>query len=144
MEFTRRDLSLVLPAMLAAHASAAGKSMEVLPSAVYKIDELHVKENPNGNKTWQVFTGTTHDGYPIDMHITQLAPGNSPHPPHHHVHEEMMMLIEGELLVTISGKSETMGPGGIAYIHSNDEHGLKNPGTVPARYFVLALGHQTT
>ncbi|HEX4228096.1 MAG TPA: cupin domain-containing protein [Bryobacteraceae bacterium] len=142
MEITRRDLSLLLPALLAAQASPAEKSMAVLPSAVYQLDRLHVKENPNGNKSWQVFTGTTHDGFPIDLHVTQLAPGNAPHAPHHHVHEEMMMMIEGELVVTIGGKSERMGPGGLAYIHSNDEHGLKNVGTVPARYFVLALGHQ--
>jgi mannose-6-phosphate isomerase-like protein (cupin superfamily) len=142
MELTRRDLSLLLPALFAAQASSAERSMAVLPSAIYQLDSLHVKENPNGNKTWQVFTGTTHEGFPIDMHVTQLAPGNAPHPAHHHVHEEMMMMIEGELLVTIEDKSEQLGPGGIAYIHSNDEHGLKNTGTVPARYFVLALGHQ--
>ncbi|HWF45711.1 MAG TPA: cupin domain-containing protein [Bryobacteraceae bacterium] len=142
MKLTRRDLSVMLPALFAAQAASAEKSMAVLPSAVYQLDQLHVKENPNGNKSWQVFTGTTHDGFPIDLHVTQLAPGNSPHPPHHHVHEEMMMMIEGELLVTIGDKSERMTSGGLAYIHSNDEHGLKNVGTVPARYFVLALGHQ--
>jgi mannose-6-phosphate isomerase-like protein (cupin superfamily) len=142
MKLTRRDLSLVLPALFAAQASSAEKSTAVLPSAVFQLDRLHVKENANGNKSWQVFTGATHDGFPIDMHVTQLAPGNAPHAPHHHVHEEMMMMIEGELLVTIGDKSERMTSGGIAYIHSNDEHGLKNVGSVPARYFVLALGRQ--
>jgi quercetin dioxygenase-like cupin family protein len=116
----------------------------VLPSGIFPFDQLQVKESPNGNKAWQVFTGTTHDGFPVDMHITQLAPGNMPHPPHHHVHEEMVMMIEGELLVTILEKSEKIGPGGMALVHSNEEHGWKNVGTEPARYYVLALGHQAT
>ncbi|MGC2659467.1 MAG: cupin domain-containing protein [Bryobacteraceae bacterium] len=144
MNVTRRDLAVVLPALMAAQTASAAKSMAVLPSAIFQFDKLTVRENPNGNKSWQVFAGTTHEGYPIDMHITQLAPGNVPHPPHHHSHEEMMMMIEGELQVTIADKSANIGPGGMAYVHSNEEHGLKNVGSVPARYYVLAIGHQTT
>ncbi|HEX4810525.1 MAG TPA: cupin domain-containing protein [Bryobacteraceae bacterium] len=144
MELTRRDLSVLLPAVFAANAWSAEKSMSMLPSGIYPFDKLTVKESPNGNKSWQVFTGTTHEGYPIDMHITELAPGNMPHPEHHHVHEEMIMMIEGEVLVTILDRTEKIGPGGMAYVHSNEQHGWKNVGTGPARYYVLAIGHQAT
>lgn len=144
MDLTRRDLSVLLPALFAANAWSAEKSMAMLPSGIYPFDKLTVKENPNGNKSWQVFTGTTHEGFPIDMHITELAPGNMPHPEHHHVHEEMIMMIEGEVLVTILDKTEKIGAGGMAYVHSNEQHGWKNVGTGPARYYVLAIGHQAT
>ena len=53
----------------------------------------------------------------------------------------MMFIQEGTLEATINGKSTTLGPGGVIYVKSMDEHGLKNTGDVPARYFVLAVGN---
>lgn len=78
----------------------------------------------------------------MDMHITELAPGLAPHPPHHHPHEEMIMIHEGTLEVTIAGRSTKLGPGSVAYVASNEEHGWHNVGTARARYFVLALGRK--
>ncbi len=72
--------------------------------------------------------------------MTELAPGEAPHPPHHHVHEEMVLIQEGSLEVTITGRSAKLGPGSAAYVASNEEHGWRNVGTTRARYFVLALG----
>ena len=144
MNYSRRDLSMLLPALLAMGKAASAADSKTLPSKVFPIEELPVKTAANGNKTWQVFKGETHEGFPIDMHITELAPGNMPHPAHHHVHEEMVMMIEGTLEVTISGQSKKIGPGGLAYVNSNDEHGWKNVGGTPARYYVFAIGRQNT
>ena len=76
----------------------------------------------------------------VEMHQTELAPGDAPHPPHHHVHEEMMMVREGTIEVTISGKVSALGPGSVAYVASNEEHGWRNVGKTRAHYFVIALG----
>jgi quercetin dioxygenase-like cupin family protein len=76
------------------------------------------------------------------MHITELAPGLAPHPPHHHAHEEMIMIHEGTLEVTIAGRSTKLGPGSVAYVASNEEHGWRNVSATRARYFVLALGRE--
>jgi len=59
------------------------------------------------------------------------------------VHEEMVMVREGSLEVTISGKAVTLGPGSVAYVASNEEHGWSNAGTTTASYFVLSLGRDT-
>ncbi len=140
-DLTRRNLSLLLPLAAAQLSSAARKSG--LPSHCYAFESLPVHTNPaNGAESRQVLNGTTHDGFPIDLHITTLPPGQSPHPPHQHVHEEMMLVQSGSLEATISGQKSVVGPGSVIYINSNDEHGLKNTGTVPAQYFVLALGKQ--
>jgi quercetin dioxygenase-like cupin family protein len=113
----------------------------ILPSAVYSFESLPVTTDPkSGAEYRQVFTGVTHNKFPIDLHITTMPPGQMPHPAHHHEHEEMMLIQTGSLEVTISGKTTTVGPGSVIYIHSNDEHGLKSVGQVPAQYFVFALG----
>ena len=74
------------------------------------------------------------------MHESELPAGEAPHPPHSHVHEEMLLIREGLLEVTIGGKTTRLGPGSAAYLASNQEHGWRNVGTETARYFVLALG----
>lgn len=141
MNYSRRDLSLLLPALLAAAVDA---QESVLPSKVYPFDSLPVKTNLDSRmESRQVFSGATHSGYHLDLHISTLPPGQMPHPPHHHVHEEMMLIQEGTLEATISGRSTTAGPGSVIYIHSNEEHGLKNTGDVAAQYFVLAMGNKT-
>ena len=137
-DLARRDLAVLLPALLAARAE--GQS-NILPSHAYVFDQLPVKTNPKThNESRQVFNGETHDGYPIDLHITKLMPGQMPHPAHHHAHEEMMFVQEGTLEVTIAGKAVKMGPGSVAFVASNEEHGWRNTGTGRALYFVLALG----
>jgi quercetin dioxygenase-like cupin family protein len=136
MQLSRRDLSLLLPALAAAQAPAAGTP---LPSKTFNFDDLPVKINGK-NKSRAVLKGDTHSGFPIEMHMTELAPGEAPHPPHHHVHEEMLLLKEGTMEVTISGKVTKIGPGSSVYVASNEEHGWHNAGTTNALYFVIALG----
>ena len=50
---------------------------------------------------------------------------------------------KGSLEVTIAGKTSTIGPGSAAYVHSGEEHGVRNNGTVEAQYFVVATGTET-
>jgi mannose-6-phosphate isomerase-like protein (cupin superfamily) len=63
-----------------------------------------------------------------------------PHAPHHHVHTEMWLIREGTVELTVEGKSTQMGPGSVGFVHSNEEHGIKNIGMVPATYYVVAIG----
>jgi mannose-6-phosphate isomerase-like protein (cupin superfamily) len=74
------------------------------------------------------------------VHETILAPGSEPHPPHRHEHEELFLLMKGSVAVTIDGKTTTIGPGSAAFVHSNELHGVRNPGPEKAQYFVVAVG----
>lgn len=143
---SRRELSLLLPALASAFAAqGADKSTALLPSGCFPFDKLPVKKNEmNGNETRQVFTGTSHEGYPLDLHITTLQSGQMPHPAHTHVHEEMIFVQTGTLEVTLSGKPSRIGPGSVAYVKSMELHGWKNVGSTPSTYFVLAVGHQAS
>ena len=146
MPITRRDLHALWPILLsqcALSASQEGTSDRPLPSRCYSFEHLPVRVDPKTHAEFrQVFTGVTHEGLPLDLHVTTMPPGEMPHPPHHHLHEEMMLIQRGKLEATIAGKASIVGPGSVIYIASNEEHGLKSVGDVAAQYFVLAIGHQ--
>ena len=135
---TRRHIGHLLPALAAAAANAQS---EALPSLTKRFEELPVKVNGE-NRSRDVLDGLTHSGYHIDMHETELAPGLAPHAPHAHEHEEMVMIREGELEVTIAGKVSRAGPGGTIYVASGQHHGWRNVSKVRAHYFVIALGRK--
>jgi quercetin dioxygenase-like cupin family protein len=136
VKYTRRDLSLLLPLLAAADASAQNAA---LPSKAYSFDDLPVKKNgPNSSRA--VLKGAIHDGCPLEMHITELAPGLSPHPPHHHGHDEVVIIRQGTMAVTINGQTTNVGPGSVVFYASGEEHGMKNVGNDNAMYTVIALG----
>ncbi len=140
MSPTRRDLSLLLPAFLAS-ATQANAERQTLPSAAFDFDSMPKQVNPsNTNVTRSCFDGLTHNGIQVDVHLTELPPGGAPHPPHRHPHEEMIFIQKGTMEVTINGKATRLGPGGVAYVASNDEHGWRNVGPDRSLYFVLAMG----
>jgi mannose-6-phosphate isomerase-like protein (cupin superfamily) len=138
VNYSRRDLTLLLPALAAASAPA---QTPALPSKTYRFEDLPVHAG-TASTARAVFDGKTHTGFPVNLHITELPLGGAPHPPHHHVHEEMIMIHEGTLEVTIAGRSATLGPGSVAYVASGEEHGWRNVGTTRAQYFVLAVGQE--
>jgi mannose-6-phosphate isomerase-like protein (cupin superfamily) len=143
MSVTRRDLSLLLPALMAKQldAQAVAQQVEkpVLPAKAYEYSGLPVKMNGE-NESRAVFDGLTHSGYPVELHMTRLAAGESPHAPHRHVNEEVMMLRSGRLDAFFGGETTRIEAGSVIYMASMEEHGWKNPGPDAAEYFVIALG----
>ena len=134
---SRRNLVLTLPALAA--ISAYGTEKNVLPSETYLFKNL--KTNSHAGYTGRaVLEGYTHQGFRIAMHESKLDAGAMPHAAHHHKHEEMFMMREGELEVKINGKTTHAGPGDVVYVASNEEHGVRNIGKVAAQYFVIEFG----
>jgi len=125
--------------ILASAASNPAYTQEVASSEMFGFDDLPVNELET-TRIRDMLRGLTHSGFPLDLHVTELAVGEAPHPPHRHVHEEMLLIIDGELEVTVAGRTSRLGPGSATYVASNDEHGWRNLGDSPAHYFVIALG----
>lgn len=73
----------------------------------------------------------------IKIHATTVYPKQSPHPAHKHEEEEMIIVKEGELTVTIEGKAHALGTGSVALIMSGEEHGFENKGSTNATYYVM-------
>jgi len=120
----------------------------VLESKAYDFTSLPVRASESGaTKIRPVLNGMTKRSRLLEIHITELAPGQAPHPPHQHRNEEIMMLSEGTLEVELHaqvgefghGEKSRIGPGSVIYLASDDPHGQHNVGQAPARYFVIAL-----
>jgi mannose-6-phosphate isomerase-like protein (cupin superfamily) len=137
MDEVRRSLLQAIPMLAVSSAFAADGP--ALSSFVKPYSELPVKQNGQ-NESRPILDGVTHSGDHLEVHETILAPGSEPHPPHRHEHEELFLLMKGSVAVTIDGKTTTIGPGSAAFVHSNELHGVHNPGPEKAQYFVVAVG----
>ena len=69
--------------------------------------------------------------------MTTLNPGESPHPPHQHPDEEVMIIKEGTVETLVNGETKRIGPGSVIFQAANQLHGIRNVGTVPATYHVI-------
>ena len=142
MPLTRRELCSIfpvalLPVLLSTEDLSARQNS--LPSTMYPFDNLPVRTADNAQYR-DVLKGRLATGESLEVHETTLPPSGAPHPPHHHVHSEMWLIREGTVELEVSGASYRLGPGSVGFVHSNDEHGIKNVGATPATYFVVAIG----
>jgi len=138
---TRREMVFLVSGLVsrAVALEALPSQDNPLPSNTYLFSELPMKI-VNGAEIRPVLKGKLATAESLEVHETTLPPGGMPHAAHRHVHSEMWLIREGTIQLTINGTSHVMGPGSVGLVHSNDEHGIKNIGTAPATYFVVAVG----
>lgn len=132
----------------AATAKLKGRAAEPTPaghlgSSIFDWEKLAVKPTAKGERR-DVFDRPTATLAGFECHVTTLKAGEEPHAPHHHADEEIVLVKDGQLEVMINGHTQQAGAGAIIFISSNDEHGWKNTGTVPATYYVLRLRTEQT
>jgi mannose-6-phosphate isomerase-like protein (cupin superfamily) len=151
MQISRRDLCAILPAAilpvalldsLAAQNPApapAATEPTLIASGAYAWDQLPVTHT-DVSEGRAIFKGKLATGEHVEVHETTLHAGAMPHAPHHHLHSEMWLVREGTLEITIEGKASQIGPGSVGFVASDLVHGIKNIGTAPATYFVVAIG----
>lgn len=108
-----------------------------LLSMVYSWNKLApIKEDTRVRR--QVLEGKTFALSYFEIHASTLEPGKAPHPPHvHDDMEELMIIKEGQVKITIAGLSKILGPGSIAFAMPGDEHGIENAGNTTATYYIL-------
>jgi quercetin dioxygenase-like cupin family protein len=116
----------------AAAANLPGK----LGSTVLDWAALPVKATKTGERR-ELVNSPTCTCANLEGHVTTLRTGEVPHAPHHHPDEELVIVKEGQMEVTINGVSTRAGPGSIVFYASNDQHGMKNVGTTMASYHVI-------
>ena len=127
---------LVGAVALVSAAAGATAQKQLMRSSVFEWERLEAKPTKTG-AVRSVFKAPTARVEELEMHITTLNPGESPHPPHQHVDEEMMIVKEGTLETIQNGVARRAGPGSIIFQASNEMHGLRNVGQTPATYYVI-------
>lgn len=142
-------LALLGPALAAAQEPASGAkagpagtvdgTARLAHNTVFRYNDLKVTKSENGESR-AILSGTLPTGEGLEMHETMLLAGHAPHPPHQHMHSELLLIRSGTVSWLVSGRQETAGPGDILYAASQELHGLKNIGTTNAEYFVVAIG----
>jgi mannose-6-phosphate isomerase-like protein (cupin superfamily) len=142
MKISRREACALLPAMCTT-LSASSSENDALKSAACPFESLPVSKE--GQAAYRdILEGRTHTGDYLEAHETVLEAGAMPHPAHHHVGEELFLISNGTLEVTIAGKKTILGPGSASFVASNVEHGLRNVGATLAQYFVVTLGQKAS
>lgn len=117
-------------------ARAQKETAPVLRSTVFPADSARSRRAQSPVQRSLVDT-TTAILAKLEMHETTLRPGESPHPPHRHAHEELMIVRSGTVQVYQNGVTKTAGPGAVIFMASNELHGLRNVSDQPVTYLVI-------
>ncbi|WP_276500313.1 cupin domain-containing protein [Terrimonas pollutisoli] len=126
----------LMPLMFLVFASKAQQNDSLHPR-VYHWNGLQlVKEDTRIRR--QILEGSTTSLSHFEIHTSTLEPGKAPHPSHKHDNQEELIIIkEGTVKITINGTSKIVGPGSIAFAMPGDEHGIENAGNANATYYIL-------
>ena len=104
-------------------------------------------DDPEPEKPWRpfpAFRGPTRTCTDMSCHASVLAEGRSPHPPHAHVEEELLIPLHGEVEVVIANgpvdaepRTERLRPGSFVYYPAWQHHTVRNPGARSVAYLML-------
>jgi len=120
---------------------------EKRPMVTTSIRRLELPLAENTEKGWRpyhLFHGPTRILDQMGCHVSVLSPGRSPHPPHAHREEELLMVLEGEAELVIatspddpSPRFETLRPGQVIYYPAFQHHTLRNASESAVTYLMF-------
>lgn len=116
--------------------SLVSMAQDSVKAKVYAWNEILVDKDSNSYRM-QFVHGPTRSLADLEIHLTELDPGKSLLPHIYPDVEELVIVKEGNLKITIKGKPTIIGPGGVALIMPGDENSFENTGKVLATYYVL-------
>ena len=117
-----------------------------LQDGVVSAEALKAEGAAPGATAYVHYNGPTDQLTTMCTGMCVLDPGASPHPPHQHPEEELMIVSAGTGEITVDGKMTPVGPGAIMYTAGNTWHGIVNTGSTPMTFYFskwLAKGFET-
>ena len=133
---TRLALLVLLLAGVLTTSAAGPADSPILSSTAISWEEIQAKGEP-GARYRQVFRDPTATLDELELHVTTLPAGQSPHPPHKHPDEEIVIIKQGTVEVMVNGLTRRVGPGAVIFQASNQLHSLMNVGDTDAVYHVI-------
>jgi quercetin dioxygenase-like cupin family protein len=99
--------------------------------------ESHTARPTDKGAVRSVFRAPTVTLDELEYHITTLNPSQSPHAPHTHFNEEVIIVKEGAVEAYVNGEWKPASTGSLIFFASNVPHTVRNVGTAPATYHVV-------
>jgi mannose-6-phosphate isomerase-like protein (cupin superfamily) len=119
---------------------AQGASREV-HSGTYNLDQVEMKgASDKGQPVGEIGVYLAGDTPASTKFVTGrfvLPPGKTPHAPHTHAEEEVMIIERGHGEIFCDGKTTKIGPGSVMYTVPNAPHGITNTGDEPIVFYYV-------
>jgi mannose-6-phosphate isomerase-like protein (cupin superfamily) len=119
------------------------RDLPMLVTAVHEV-VLPLENPPHEWQAFPGFRGATRTLAEMSCHASVLAPGHSPHPPHAHQEEEILIPLHGEVELVIarspgdrSPRIERLSPGSFVYYPAGQHHTIRNSGSAPVGYLMF-------
>jgi len=114
-----------------------------LPNGVIAAESLKGEGDAPGATAYVHYNGPTDQLATMCTGMCVLEPGATPHPPHTHKNEEILIIKSGTVEAYVNGEWKPAPTGSLIFFASMVPHTVRNTSTKPATYFVLnwaALG----
>jgi quercetin dioxygenase-like cupin family protein len=126
----RRDLFKLAAFQAMASAMAADK----IPNATMDQGKAKLTREPFGDLRIYL-DGATDQLKALTFGSLLLKPGMTPHPPHEHPDEEIMLVTEGTGEISVEGKVTKVAAGASMYCAAGKLHAIVNTGKTPLLFY---------
>jgi len=113
----------------------------LLASGTFGVDKVEMKDFADkGQKVGQngvYLAGDTPGSTKFVTGRFVIDPGKTPHAPHTHVEEEVMIIESGHGEIFCDGKTTKVGPGSVMYTTPEAPHGINNTGDTPLVFYYV-------
>src|SRR5947207_147816 len=157
IENTRRESAL----HLITRSHAIGKTIQqvahengivptpepITPALASQFHPLKLPLPEDRVKRWRphhLFAGVTTNVLHMSAHVSVLSPGHSPHPPHAHSEEEILVVLDGEAEIVIAqnetglgARYEQLSAASFAYYPAFQFHTIRNTTATPITYLMF-------
>jgi mannose-6-phosphate isomerase-like protein (cupin superfamily) len=121
--------------------SFAAERAEILKSKTVTLEQVKMTDySDRGSVVGKLgiyLAGDTPESSKFVTGRLVLDAGKTPHPPHTHVEEEIMVIEQGTGEIEIDGKITQVGPGSVMYTTPNVPHGIVNTGKTPIVFYFI-------
>ena len=148
--FPRVRLSTFIPSALALLLGLGWATREVafaieradhVRSQTVNLDQVEMSEDrPQGETVGKIgfyVKGDTPASRDFVTGRYAIEPGKTPHAPHVHVEEEVMIVESGHGTIFCDGKTTEVGPGSVMFTTPNAPHGINNTGKTPLVFYFV-------
>jgi len=141
-----KTVALVFVAVLAtAGLAARGQSdkTSAMTSTAIEWNSLQVKTNATGSSR-KFFEGPTATLDELECHASTLNPGATNHVILERPNDEVIIVKEGTIEAYTGDKWVRVGPGSVIFNAAGAPQSMRNPGDVPATYYVITIRPKQT